>query len=352
MLPLLQDLADRAARDLDPRWFDYLDTGAGGEVSLTEAEAAWTSYRLRPRVLCAAGEVSTAVEILGTALATPIGVAPTAFHRPYHADGEAATAAGARDAGSLMIVSTRASIPLAEIAAAAGPWWMQVYLTRERAAIEGMVAEAAELGASALVLTGDTPVLSTRTRGRDSVATMPPDWHLANLGRHVPTGSDPAWAIEQDPAASLDDIERLAEISGLPVLVKGVLRADDAQDCLDAGAAGIVVSNHGGRQLDRAVATAHALPEVVAAVGGRVPVLVDGGIRSGLDALVALALGADAVLLGRPALWGLASEGGAGVRSVLDGVATDLREALALLGVASPAALSAADVVRAGPLPP
>lgn len=347
MLPLLRDLADRAARDLDPRWHEYLDTGAGEEVSVREAEQAWQSYRLRPRVLRAAGEVSTAVELFGSRFDTPVAVAPTAYHRMFHPEGEVATAAGAREAGALMVVSTRVTTPLAEVAAAAGPWWMQVYLTRERAAIENLVAEAVALGASALVLTGDTPIVSTRSRGRESVMAMPPDWHTTNLGQAVPDGVDPTWAIGSDPAASLDDIQRLAEFSGLPVLVKGVLRADDALDCLEAGAAGIVVSNHGGRQLERAIATAHALHEVVAAVAGRAPVLVDGGIRSGIDALIALALGADAVLLGRPVVWGLAADGAAGVTAVLDGVTTDLREALTLLGVASPRGVRPEDLVTA-----
>lgn len=347
MLPFLHDLAEQAARELDPRWHAYLETGAGAEISLHEAEQAWHTYRLRPRVLRAAGAASTAVEILGTRLETPVAVAPTAYHRMFHEQGEVATAAGARAAGALMIASTRATTPLASIAAAAGPWWLQVYLTRERAAIEGLVAEAAELGASALVLTGDTPVLSTRARGRDSVAQMPLDWHQVNLGKHLRPEVDAVRAIEPDPTASLEDIERLAALSRLPVLVKGVLRADDADACLAAGAAGIVVSNHGGRQLDRAVSTAYALPEVVAAVGGRAPVLVDGGIRSGVDAMVALALGADAVLLGRPVVWGLAAGGSEGVTTVLDGVTADLVEALSLAGVAAVGALSAADVIAA-----
>jgi len=345
VLPVLRDLAARAEAALDPGWFDYVETGAGEEVALREAAAAWREHRLRPRVLRAAGEPSTAVELLGTALDTPVGVAATGYHRVLAADGEVATAAGARDAGALLVVSTRATSPLAEVAAAAGPWWLQVYLTRERAVIEGLVAEAVELGASALVLTGDTPLLGTRARTGRSARDVPHAWQLANLGRHLPAGADPWHAVAQDPAASLDDIGRLAEISGLPVLVKGVLRADDARACVDAGAAGLVVSNHGGRQLDRAVATAHALPEVAQAVRGEVPVLVDGGLRSGLDALVALALGADAVMLGRPVLWGLAADGAAGVRTVLDAVTADLREALALLGAASVAHVARDDVV-------
>lgn len=342
MNPLLQEYADRAAETLDPGWHDYLETGSGEEISLREAEAAWHSYRLRPRVLRAVVEVSTAVEILGTTLPTPVMVAPSAWHRMAHHDGEVATATGAAEAGSLLVVSTRASRPLAEIAAAAGPWWFQVYLTEDPAIAEGMAREAAELGAGALVLTGDTQVVSTRTRNRvpagedvDPLAELRPFLSQASHGVGAAQRRDVSFA----------DIGRLAELTDLPVIVKGVLRGDDALACLDAGAAGIVVSNHGGRQLDRAIPTALALPEVVDAVAGRVPVLVDGGIRSGIDALVALALGASGVLLGRPPVWGLAADGPDGVRSVLDAVTEGLREAMTLLGACDVGEISPADVV-------
>lgn len=344
VLPLLSDFADRAAAAVDPLWHDYIETGSGEEITLAAAPAAWRDFRFRPRVLRPATGMSTAVELFGTTFPNPVGVAPTGYHRVLHDQGEVATAAGAKAAGSLLVVSTRATMPLAQIAAAAGPWWMQIYLTQERAVISGLVAQAADLGAQALVLTGDTPVVPARKRGQASRLVVDPDWQMVNTRQHVPAGADPQAAIAQDPAASLADIERLAQRSGLPVLVKGVLRGDDAQACLDAGAAGIVVSNHGGRQLDRAVATAHALGEVVDAIAGRVPVLVDGGIRSGTDALVALALGADAVLLGRPVMWGLAADGADGVQAVLDAVTADLREAMVLLGAAGTAELDSSCV--------
>lgn len=340
MHPLLIRYAEQARAVMHPGWFDYLATGAADEISLHEAELAWQGYRLRPRVLQPVPQVSTEIDLFGHRLGTPVLVAPTAWHRMADAEGECATARGAAAAGSLMTVSTRASVPIADIAAAAGPWWFQVYLTRERRAIAGLVRAAVDAGARALVLTGDTPMVSTRAR-RDVEPPSDGSDGLVNLGRFLPAGA-PQQATWQDPAASLADIAWLAEISGLPVLVKGVLRADDALACLAAGAAGIVVSNHGGRQLDRVVATADALPEVVEAVNGRVPVLVDGGIRSGIDVLVALALGADAVMVGRPVLWGLAAEGAAGVTGVLDTLTSGLREAMTLLGTAS------VDAVRLG----
>ena len=342
MLELLRTYAAQAEHALDPGWHDYLETGAGEEISLREAETAWHGYRLRPRVLRPVPEASTAVEILRQRLPTPVMIAPTAWHRMAHPDGEVETARGARAAGSLMVVSTRASRPLAEIAPAAGPWWFQVYLTEDPALAEGMAAQAADLGAGALVLTGDTPIVSTRTRTR--VPAADDDDPLVNLRSFMSQDPSPV-AGRQRRDAGLADIMRLTELTDLPVLVKGVLRGDDAAACLDAGAAGIVVSNHGGRQLDRAVATAHALPEVVDAVGGRAPVLVDGGIRSGVDAVVALALGATGVLLGRPPVWGLAAGGADGVRAVLEAVTEDLREAMTLLGARDVSEITRADVL-------
>lgn len=328
---------------MHPAWSDYLATGAAEEVSLGEAESAWHEFRLRPRVLRPVAEASTEVELFGQRLDTPVLVAPTAWHRMADPEGEVATARGTAAAGSLLTVSTRSSVPIGEIAAVAGPWWFQVYLTRERAAIAGLVGAAAGAGASALVLTGDTPIVSTRARRSVEPPSDGADG-LINLGPFLPDGA-PVEATWQDPSASLADIAWLREISGLPVLVKGVLRGDDAQACLAAGADGVVVSNHGGRQLDRAIATAHALAEVVDAVEGRVPVLVDGGIRSGIDVLIALALGADAVLVGRPVLWGLAADGADGAAAALDALTSDLREAMTLVGAFAVDHLDRADVV-------
>ncbi len=318
MIPLLA-AQQAAARDLLPQAaHDYVATGAGAELSTAEAEAAWAGLRLRPRVLRDVSVVDTAVEVLGHRLPSPVGVAPTAAHTLLHPSGEGGTAQGAGQ--HLLVVSTRSTTRLEDLHPA-GSWWLQVYVMRDRGLTHSLVQRAAALGATGLVLTGDTPLVPARSR-----PGSPPAQVHVNLEPH------PDGAADQDPATDLSTIGWLAEASGLPVLVKGVLRADDARDCVGAGAAGLVVSNHGGRQLDRAVASVYALPEVVAAVD--VPVLVDGGLRSGTDVLGALALGARAVLIGRPVLWALAADGSAGVGACLAAYDADLAVAMALAGCA------------------
>jgi 4-hydroxymandelate oxidase len=196
------------------------------------------------------------------------------------------------------------------------------------------------------VLTGDTPYVGAKRRVRGVRIPMPDDEYLVNIRHHLPPGVDGRWVAAQDPSIGLEMIDWLKQMSGLPVLVKGVLRGAAAVACLDAGADGIIVSNHGGRQLDRAVPSALALEEVVAAVNGRAPVLVDGGVQSGLDVLIAFALGAAAVFVGRPVLWALASDGADGVISALDALTADLRHVLALAGVTELSGLDKDLVVR------
>jgi 4-hydroxymandelate oxidase len=292
---------------------------------------------LRPRILRGGGTSDLTTDILGTHLGMPLVVAPTAYQQVAHPEGEVEMARGVSAAGGLMVVTTRATRVLEEIVAELnGPWWYQVYVIRERRMTEAMVRRAAGLGASALVFTVDLPYIGFKRRGHFAPVTR--EQHLVNFGAHVPpgaTGEEVAAGMEQDMSIGLETIAWLRDLSGLPVIVKGVLRGDDAAACLDAGAAGVVVSNHGGRQLDRAIASAVALPEIVTAVGGRAPVLVDGGIVSGTDVFVALALGATAVLVGRPLLWGLAAAGASGVRRVLDGYREELDHAMGLAGVAA-----------------
>lgn len=346
MLALLAELRDRARASLRPEVWEYYEAGSGDEVTLGEAEAAWRDFRLRPRVLRDVSRVDVGSTLLGTPLASPFVVAPMAFHALAHPDGECATVRGAGDAGCLTVVSTRASRPLEDVAAAAtGPWWFQAYLMRDRGLTDALAGRAAAAGAGAVVLTVDTPHVGRKRRVSGVRIEVPDDEYLVNLARHLVPGAVGREAAEQDPAMTPDVVARLAAAGGLPVLVKGVLRGDEAVRCVEAGAAGVVVSTHGGRQLDRALPSAHALADVVAAVGGRVPVLVDGGIRSGTDALVALALGADAVLVGRPVLWALAAGGAAAVTAVLDELAGDLRHVLALAGAPSPADLDPGTVV-------
>ena len=323
MHPLLAAHLERARDVLDDDVLRYYGGGAGEQVSL--AEAAWRWVRLRPHVLRDVSGVSTATTLLGTALAAPVLVGPTAAHGLAHPDGEAATARGAAAAGSLLVLSTRATRRLEEVPV--GPWWFQAYVMQDRSRTLDLARRAAAAGATGIVLTGDVPWLGARHGATRAQLTAP-----------LEPGE------QQDPSAGLEAIGELRE-AGLPVLVKGVLRGDDALACLDAGAAGVVVSNHGGRQLDRAVPTASALPEVVAAVAGRAPVLVDGGIRSGLYVLCALALGADAVLLGRPVLWALAAGGADGVERCLRAVAEDLAHVMGLAGARCPAEIVDADLV-------
>lgn len=335
---------------------EFFASGSGDEVALGEATEAWARHRLRPRVLRDVGEVDLTTTVLGSALTHPIGVAPVGYLGLAHPDAEPAVAAAAREQGALYVASTRASTALEDIAAVAGPWWFQVYVMRNRDLTARLVERAVAAGAGALVLTGDTPFVGIKRRVGSQRIAIPDETFLVNLARHL-TGDVAAGraGAEQDPTATLDDIGRLAAMSGLPVLVKGVLRGDDALACLDAGASGVIVSNHGGRQLDRSVATALALTEVVDAVRGRAPadkadrpaVLVDGGVRSGVDALVGLALGADAVLVGRPVVWGLATGGQAGVHEALAALRDDLAHAMALAGAPSLADLDRSLVVPA-----
>jgi 4-hydroxymandelate oxidase len=311
----LVDVQREAAQAVLPaEVFGYVDAGSWQGTSRAEAEGSWSSLRLRPRALVDVSAVDTSLELLGHRLRGPVLAGPTAFHGLAHEEAELATARAATRCGSLLTLSTRSSALLEDVGhAAAGPWWFQVYAT-------------------ALMLTGDTPVVARKPLLRGTrLAGV--DEHLArNALQHLPPGADWREAVEQSPAATTASIAELTELTGLPVLVKGVLRPDDAARCLDAGAAGIVVSNHGGRQLDRAVTTTQALPEVVDAVAGRAPVLVDGGIRDGLDVLTALALGADAVLLGRPVVWALAAGGQRGVEDLLTWLVDDLAHAMTLAG--------------------
>ncbi|MGY1740254.1 MULTISPECIES: alpha-hydroxy acid oxidase [unclassified Blastococcus] len=335
MLPILAGHLDRARNLLEPGVFDYYEAGSGEEITAGEAVQAWRDLRLRPRVLNDVSSVDLRTSLLGADLGSPLLVAPMAFHGLAHPDAECATAEGAGRAGAGLVLSTRSSRTVEDVAAATtAPWWFQAYVMRDRGLTEALVRRAAAAGAGAVVLTVDTPYVGRKGRVSGVRIAVPDDHFLVNLAQHLLPGSIGREAAEQDPSMTPDVIARLAEVSGLPVVVKGVLRGDEARRCVAAGAAGVIVSNHGGRQLDRAVAAAHALPEVVDAVGGTVPVLVDGGIRTGTDALVALALGADAVLVGRPVLWALASGGAAAVEEALQALTDDLRHVMSVAGAA------------------
>jgi 4-hydroxymandelate oxidase len=319
---------EEAARGvLNPAVFDFYAGGSGDEATAGAAAEAWRRIWLRPHVLRDVSRVDTRVRVLGRELATPVGVAPVGYQSLAHPGGEPATAGGARRAGALLTLSSRSSARIEAVAAEAGPWWFQVYVLRDRGLTRELVRRAAAAGADALVLTGDTPYLGRRRRDRDP-ALVPDDVFGVNLG----AGVDRALA-EQAADVTYDDIAWLAGLSGLPVVVKGVLRGDDARDCAAAGAAGVWVSNHGGRQLDGAVPTAVALPEVAGAVRGATEVYADGGIRTGVDVLRALALGARAVFVGRPVLWCLVTGGADAVAGGLAELTDGLAHAMGLAGV-------------------
>jgi 4-hydroxymandelate oxidase len=326
----------RRARKLLPRdVYDYYAGGSGRERTLRANEEAWRQVWLAPRVLREVSAVDTRARLLGTGFATPLAVAPTGFHGLAHPDGELATAAGAAAAGALFVLSTRSSRRIEEVAevvaAAGGAWWFQVYMMRDRELTAGLVRRAVTAGAAALVLTADTPVVGRKRRNSDE--TVSDEDFLVNLGPLADLA-----AAEQAANVTFADIGWLRELGGgLPVVVKGVLRADDAGLCRDHGAAAVIVSNHGGRQLDGALPSAVALPGVAGELRapGDPEVYADGGVRTAEDALAALALGARAVFLGRPVLWALACGGADGVRSLMAGLADDLAHAMALAGAAT-----------------
>jgi 4-hydroxymandelate oxidase len=324
----LPALEEQALAVLPPAVADYYAGGAEAEITLGEATAAWRSWRLRPRVLRGVSSVRLGTSLLGSEVRTPIGVAPCAYQSMAHPDGERGSARGAAAAGALMTVSTSASTPLADVAAVEphAPKWFQLYRRHSPAHTDDLARRAGEAGYRALVLTVDLPVLGLRWRDEANRMTLPADLPPGNS----PSDDSPAVT---SPDWTFDDISRFAGLSGLPVVVKGVLRGDDAARCVQAGASAVWVSTHGGRQADPVVSSAAALPEVAAAVGEDVEVYADGGIRSGADALTALALGATAVFVGRPAIWGLATGGSAGVARVLTGLAAQLAHTMTLCGL-------------------
>ncbi len=346
------DFERAAAEKLDAGVLGYFAGGAGDEVTLRENVGAWRRWRLRPRMLAGVSDVHTDAEVLGAAASMPILIAPVAYQRLVDEEGEVAMARAAAAAGAVMCLSTLATARPGEVAAAApgGRRWFQLYCFRDEGVTRALMDEAVESGFEAIVVTVDAPRGGNRERDLRTGFKIP-----AGLG--VPSvqaalGSERAVTIEEtfnlmDPAMDWSTLEELAAECSLPVLVKGVLTAEDATLAVEHGAAGVVVSNHGGRQLDCTLASADALPEVVDAVDGRASVLVDGGVRRGADVAIALALGADAVLVGRPALWGLAVGGEEGALRVLALLREELELTLALCGCAEPAALTRAHLQRA-----
>jgi isopentenyl diphosphate isomerase/L-lactate dehydrogenase-like FMN-dependent dehydrogenase len=343
------DFEALAREKLDEGAYGYFAGGAGDERTLRDNIEAYARRRLRPRVLVDVSGASAATTALGTEVTMPLLVAPVAFQRVAHPDGEPATARAAADAGTVMCLSTLATASAQEVADAApgGPRWFQLYCFSDRAVTEDLVAQAVEGGYQAVVLTVDAPVLGRRERDLRTGFSIPEHVNVPSFSRAIGGRRE---ATLQEMFALLDqsltwrDVEMLAELSDLPVVVKGVLTPEDARMAIDHGAAAIVVSNHGGRQLDGVPATLDALPDVVEAVDGRAEVFVDGGVRRGTDAVTAVALGARGVLIGRPVVWALTVGGEEGVRRLLGLLRDEIELALALLGCRTPGDLEPAHV--------
>ena len=338
-----------ARERMHPAAFDYVAGGAWDELSIADNEASWRRYRFRPRVLVDVGDVDPATDLLGARSALPVAVAPMAVHGLAHPLGELATARAAAAAGIPFTLSTMSSRSVEEVAEAApdARRWFQLYVQASEQASRRLVERAAAAGYEALVVTVDLPMLGYRERDRRSGFDL-----AVPLGNFTETGTGPDHRPDAPGAELLDtpqrrtlawdDLAAIRSWSSLPMVLKGILTAEDARLAVDHGADAIVVSNHGARQLDRTVAPVDALEAIVAEIAGRAEVWVDGGVRRGLDVAVALALGARGVLLGRPILWALAAGGQAGVERALAVLREELEIALALLGARTPADVSRA----------
>jgi isopentenyl diphosphate isomerase/L-lactate dehydrogenase-like FMN-dependent dehydrogenase len=344
------DFERLAEGKVEPGPWGYFAGGSGDERTLADNVAAFTRWRLRPRMLVDVGSVATATTVLGRDVSMPVLVAPTAFQRLAHPDGDLAVARATAAAGTVMCLSTLGGASPAELTEAApeGHHWLQLYWSRDRGFTQALVESAAEARFEAIVLTVDLPAAGRRERDLRAAFEIPPDFPLPNLAKHLGGGDFHATLGEVvDPTITWRDLEWLQSVSTLPLLVKGILTAEDARLACEHGVDGVVISNHGGRQLDGAPASLDALPEVVEAVSDRCLVLMDGGVRRGTDVVTALALGARAVLVGRPVLWGLAVDGESGVRAILELLRAEVELALQLLGCASPEAVTPAHVQRA-----
>jgi len=348
----LGDLEEAARQKIGEMAYAYFAGGAEDEHQLAENLAGWRRWRLRPRVLVDVSAISTTTTVLGSPVALPVMVAPTALHGFADPLGEVATARAAARADVCFVLSCLANRDLREVAEEPGLRWMQVYVLKDRGRTAEMVGRAAAAGYRALVLTADAPVSGLRRRELRANMALPPEFTLPNLAdpedaRRLGRGFMAAVLGAFDPTIGFDDIGWLAEVAGLPVVVKGVARGDDARRCIEAGASAVSVSNHGGRQLNDGVPTADALAEVVDALAGAGEVYVDGGIRRGPDVVKALSIGATAVMVGRPVLWALANGGSDGVLELFEWLGAEVGRTMALCGATTIAALDRSLTVRA-----
>jgi 4-hydroxymandelate oxidase len=346
--PLPINLAEYEAlakQRLSPLAWDYYASGAMDEITLRDNREAYDRIAIRYHVLAGTAERDLSTQIMGREHDWPVLIAPTAFARLAHDDGEIGVARAAAAEGVTQVLSTLSTTSLEDVAKAVpgARRWFQLYVFRDRGLTEELVRRAEAAGYEAIVMTVDAPLLGRRERDARNRFTLPEGLTAANLtgplARIGTDGSDSGlfqfFASVLDPGLTWDDVEWLTSLTTLPVLVKGVVRGDDAERAVERGVGGVIVSNHGGRQLDTAISSIDALPEVAEAVDGRATVLVDGGIRRGTDIVKALALGANAVLIGRPVLWGLAVDGEAGVRHVLQLLRSELDLAMTLCGASN-----------------
>jgi 4-hydroxymandelate oxidase len=344
----IQDFEDIARERLTQMAYDYYAGGAEDEITLRENREAFRRRFLRYRVLVDVGQRDTTTTILGHELPFPVILAPTSMHRLAHPDGEVATAKGAASLGALMTLSSISTVSMEDVASEVpgAPRWFQLYCYSDRAVTEMLVKRAHAAGYTALVVTVDVPLLGRRERDFRNTFTLPDGVRFANFDFPAAAPGDEQSALTnwvgtlQTPTLNWDDLAWLRALAPMPMLLKGIVRADDAAKAIDLGVEGIWVSNHGGRQLDTAIASLDALPEIVAAVKGRAAIVVDGGVRRGTDVLKALALGADAVAIGRPQLWGLAADGENGVRRVLEMLRDEFSLAMALAGATTRAEIT------------
>ena len=335
----LSDFESIAYRRMELMAWEYINSGAADEITLRWNREAFDKIRLNPRVLRDIPKLDTRTTVLGHELPFPVILAPTALHKLAHPSGEVGTVQGAGAAHAAMVLSTMSSVAMEEVAKnASGPLWFQLYVQSDKGFTKDLVARAVTAGYKALVVTVDTPVEGVRNRQKRANFHLPPGIELANL-RGMKTKSGLAAGTEEEVFANIlpdsltwKDIEWLQSLSKLPVLLKGILNAEDADIAARSGIAGILVSNHGARNLDTLPATIDALPRITDKVAGRITVLMDGGVRRGTDILKALANGANAVLIGRPIFYGLSAGGAAGVTKVVNILRTELEMAMALTG--------------------
>lgn len=340
----LRELEREAQRRLDPAVYDYFAGGADDEITARSNEAAFAHIGLLPRVLRGAGPAKLGTTILSSHISMPVLIGPTAFHRLAHPEGERATARAAAAAGTIMIVSMASTVAIEEVAAAACNaelgeriLWFQIYLQPDLGFTESIIRRAEAAGCSAVVVTVDSPTFGGRSRDlRNGFHDLPPGMCCENLREPANgNGCGKVREIVFSPVLTWKSIEWLRKITDLKIVLKGIVHPEDAKLAIRHGADAVLVSNHGGRQLDTVPATIDLLPAILNAVDGRIPLLLDGGIRRGTDVLKALALGASAVAIGRPVLWGLALDGEAGVAQVLEMLRSELDRAATLCGCSS-----------------